>query len=233
MKRLLPLVALPALLACSCARSAVPQRSNPAASPAAAISTTSTATVPLIQSDAETTQPAPKPPDGPVLTPEQVWDKLFALIESLHSEADLDKAHIERVIGLPLAKRPESNVSEYIAGDTTARWRYAFDLLTYHDKDVRMAVKIWLPDADDNGDSSTCTYPLQAMRDALEQRGFEGRDMTAAMDGGFEWEYGRGRLGVYVSYYSTGNRYYPGTGKFCVQDIEMLFDIPQEDLRHG
>lgn len=232
MKRLLPLVALTGLLLCGCARSSDQPRVGPAASPVDTSATAINATPPTFPMQTETTQPAPKPPDGPVLTPEQVWDKLFALIESLHSEADLDKTRIERVIGLPLAKRPQSNVSEYIAGDTTAGWRYAFDLLTYHDKDVRMAVQIWLPHADDNGDSPTCTYPLQAMRDALEQRGFEGRDMTAPMDGGFEWEYGRGRLGVYVSYYSTGNRYYPGTGHFCVRDIEMLFDIPEEDLRH-
>ena len=67
------------------------------------------------------------------------------------------------------------------------------DGLTYHDKDIRMAVKIWLPDADDNGDSPTCTYPLQTMRDALGGRGFEGDDLTSPRDGGFYWRYGRGR----------------------------------------
>ena len=233
MKRLLPLVALTGLLLCGCARSSDQPRVGPAASPVDTSATAINAMQTESPMQTETIQPATKPPDGPVLTPEQVWDKLFALIDSLHSEADLNKAHIERVIGLPLAKRPESNVSEYIAGDTTAGWRYAFDLLTYHDKDIRMAVTAWLPDADDNGDSPACTYPLQTLRDALEQRGFAERDMTAPMEGIFYWRYGRARQGVYVSYYSTGNRYYPGTGEFCVQDVEIVLTIPEEDLRHG
>ncbi len=143
MKRVLPIVALTGLLLCGCARSSDQPRVGPAASPVDTSATAIKATPTESPMQTETIQSATKPPDGPVLTPEQVWNKLFALIESLHSEADLNKAHIERVIGLPLAKQPESNVSEYIAGDTTAGWRYAFDLLTYHDKDIRMAVMAW------------------------------------------------------------------------------------------
>lgn len=235
MKHHFPLAALIGLLLCGCVRSVDSPRTEPAAAPTIADAerkplTANTATVPPMQPASETPPPTVKPPDGPVLTPEQVWDKLFALIESLHSEADLNKAHIERVIGLPLATRLGDTSSQYIAGDTTAGWRYIFDLWTFNAKDVRGSFSAWLPDADDNGDSPRCTYPLQTLRDALERRGFEGRDMTAPLDGGFYWRYGRGRLGLYVSYYSTGNRYYPDTGQFCVRGIEMLFTIPEEDL---
>ena len=230
MKRLSPHVALAALLACGCVRSNDPPRDDPAASSTATPLTTSTATEPPMQSTSETPPPPTvKPPDGPVLTPDQVWEKLFALIESLHSEADLNKAHIEQVIGLPLSKRPESNVSEYIVGDTTAGWRYGFDLLTYYEKDIRITFKSWKPDTDQNGNSSICTYPLSSVRDEMRRRGFSEHRMTFEQDSQFAYDFTRDSLGLTANYYFNGvDLDYTNT---CLDRISMSFIIPIEELR--
>lgn len=125
-----------------------------------------------MQPASETPPPTAKPPDGPVLTPDQVWDKLFALIDSLHSEADLNQAHIEQVIGLPLTKRPESATSQYVAGDTNSNWRYAFDFRTYGQSGSLLNVSTWPHNLDKNGNSPICTYPLSKMREEVQRRGF-------------------------------------------------------------
>lgn len=172
-----------------------------------------------------------KPPDGPVLTPEQVWDKLFALIDGLHSEADLNKAHIERVIGLPLAKRRGSDVSEYVVGDTTAGWRYAYDLVTYHEKDIRMTFVTWMPGRDEKGNSSICTYPLNNVRDEMRRRGFSEHRMTFEQDSQFAYDFTRDSLGLTANYYFNGaDLDYSNT---CLDSVSISFIIPIEELRRG
>lgn len=226
----LTFVALAALLACGCARSADPPRADPVASPAVVAPTPrAVPSEPPMQT--EIIQPPTKPPDGPVLTPEQVWDKLFALIESLNSEADLNKAHIERVIGLPLARRSESTTSQYIAGDTDSNCGYAFDFRTYGRSSSLMTVSTWPHNAGQNGNSPICTYPLRKIREEMKLRGFSEHRMTFEQDSQFAYDFTRDSLGLTANYYFNGaDLDYSNT---CLDSISMSFIIPIEELRRG
>lgn len=186
-----------------------------------------------------TTPPSPvanaaKPPDGPELTPEQVWGKLLDLVESLHSEADLNRAHIERVIGLPLADRPGERFSQYIAGNTTANWRYIFDFLTYNQDDLRMSFAAYLPDLNSSTKvSPTCTFTFQQLHDELVARGFKAFDVTSAADRMYSWTFSRHPLVLNTYYYFVQPQeiYEADYRQACVSRVSMSFLIPEEQLR--
>lgn len=165
------------------------------------------------------------PPPGPTLTPEQVWDKLFALVESLHSEADLTRASAEQAIGLPLYPRPGEKHSQYIAGDTTAGWRYIFDLLTYNERDIRVALKTFQGDRDGLGNAPTCTYPMEAVRKEMRRRGFKEMDLTAEGDRSFYWQFARQDLSLNAMYYFSGEDY--DFTRTCLGGVNMAFTIPE------
>lgn len=178
--------------------------------------------------------PTTMPPDGPVLTPDQAWEKLLALVESLDGEADLNRAHVERVIGLPLAQRPDSRTSQFIAGDTTADWRYIFDLLRYSDDDVRMSFKTYLADMDTtNLVSPTCTYPFRQMHEELVSRGFKSHEMTAALDRAFWWQFSKDGLGIDTHYYFLRPQgpFEVDYEQACLRLVTLSFVIPPEKLR--
>ena len=182
-----------------------------------------------MQPASETPPPTAKPPDGCQSARTACPTLGRVSVRGLHSEADLNKAHIERVIGLPLAKRPESTVSEYIVGDTTAGWRYAFDFMTYDEKDIRMTFVTWMPDLDERGNSPTCTYPLDAMRNELRRRDFSEHGMTFEQDSQFAYNFTRGSLVLTVNYYFNGADL--DYTKTCLDSVSMSFVIPIEELR--
>src|SRR5690606_40412587 len=75
-----------------------------------------------------TSEPESPLPKGPVLTPEQVWDKLLAMIDAIDQREDLNQQHIEQAIGLTLHQPPGETHAKRAHGDTTAGWGYMFSL---------------------------------------------------------------------------------------------------------
>lgn len=162
---------------------------------------------------------------GPTLAPEQVWDKVFALIESLRSPADLNQAQIERVIGLPLLPQPGETSTQIVGGETTGGWRYFFDLSTYSDTDVRLGLHTYNSDRDDLGNSPTCTFPIKAFRKEMTRRGFEEKNLTSEGDRSFLWQFSKLPLTVDVAYYFEGKDY--DFDHTCVDFALMSFVIPE------
>lgn len=179
----------------------------------------------------DTRPPTPEPPDGPQLTPEQVWRKLMGLIDSLRDETDLNRGHIERAIGLPLAPDSESPATQGVYGKTTAGWSYIFELTRYSDDDVRASFGAYLPDLDTSTRvSPTCTFPLRELHEALLARGFKATDLTSEFDRSYQWVYDRDRFGLTVHYYF---RSLPGDyDATCVDYVVMSYAIPPEKLWH-
>jgi hypothetical protein len=174
---------------------------------------------------------APRPPDGPQLTPEQVWRKLMDLIDSLHDETDLDRVHIERVIGLRLSPRPEERDVQFIAGHSTAGWRYIFDLMRYSAEDVRAGFAVHLPDLNTSAYiSPTCTFPFRQLHDALLARGFEARNLTATGDRAYSWTFSRPPLVLNTYYYFLRPQEMDEANydEACVDRVVMSFVIPAE-----
>src|SRR5690606_18131310 len=115
-------------------------------------------------------EPEPPLPKGPVLTPEQVWDKLLAMIDAIDQREDLNQQHIEQAIGLTLQPQPGEPHFKVAHGDTTAGWGYLFDLSQFTEGDLRMWFDPYLPDADGQGNSPTCTLRTEELRAALLHR---------------------------------------------------------------
>ena len=175
---------------------------------------------------AAASEPEPPLPRGPVLTPEQVWDKLLAMIDAIGQREDLNRENIERAIGLKLYKRPGEAFSDRLVGDTTAGWSYVFDLSQYTEDDVRMAVRPFRPDAAFGvGNSPTCTWRTEELRAALRERGFDEEDMTVQGALYFNWQYVRGPMVVGVRYYFNEQRF--DFSNTCVSLVRVSFVIPE------
>ncbi|NLX07489.1 MAG: hypothetical protein GXY33_20295 [Phycisphaerae bacterium] len=175
---------------------------------------------------AAASEPEPPLPRGPVLTPEQVWDKLLAMIDAIGQREDLNRENIERAIGLKLYKRPGEAFSDRLVGDTTAGWSYVFDLSQYTEDDVRMAVRPFRPDAAFGvGNSPTCTWRTEKLRAALRERGFEEANRTVRGRNYFNWQYTRGAMVVRVRYYFDQEHLdYNST---CVDSVLVSFVRPE------
>lgn len=175
---------------------------------------------------ATTSEPDSRLPRGPVLTPEQVWDKLLAMIDAIGQREDLNRENIERAIGLKLYKRPGEAFSDRLVGDTTAGWSYVFDLSQYTEDDVRMAVRPFRPDAAFGvGNSPTCTWRTEKLRAALRERGFEEANRTVRGRNYFNWQYTRGAMVVRVRYYFDQEHLdYNST---CVDSVLVSFVKPE------
>ena len=107
---------------------------------------------------AATSEPDSRLPRGPVLTPEQVWDKLLAMIDAIGQREDLNQENIDRAIGLELQKRPGETHSNLVIGDTTAGWLYVFDLVAHTDSDISAWFRPRRLDMDAGRNSPTCTW---------------------------------------------------------------------------
>lgn len=157
---------------------------------------------------------SPKPSDGPELAPDQVWRKLLDLIEGMRSEADLKPAHVERVIGLPLNDRSESQKEQSVSGKTTAGWIYAFELHDNLGGKPTAVFDPYVPDLDRDSDvATTCTFPFQKLHDEMVRLGFKATNLgkssmgalgDVAMSGdiGF-WAFDRSPLSVDAHFYFT------------------------------
>ncbi|GHE25186.1 hypothetical protein [Vulcaniibacterium thermophilum] len=184
---------------------------------------------PMIAPD--TRPPTPEPPDGPQLTPEQVWRKLMGLIDSLRDETDLNRGHIERAIGLPLQQHDGSVRMTMIAGRTTGGWHYAFKLMTYSKADRRVAFDVYVPElSSSNGVAPTCTFPFRQLHDALLARGFEARNLTATGDRAYSWTFSRPPLVLNTYYYFLRPQEMDEANydEACVDRVVMSFVIPAE-----
>src|SRR5690606_8124380 len=170
-------------------------------------------------------EPEPPLPKGPVLTPEQVWDKLLAMIDAIGRREDLNQQHIEQAIGLSLQPQPGEPHFKVAYGDTTAGWGYLFDLSQYTEDDVRMSFLPYHPDADGQGNSPTCTWRTEDLRAALRQRGFSERDETASGALYFSWRYERGPSIVRVRYYFNEQKF--DFSNTCVSLVLVSFVIPE------
>ena len=175
---------------------------------------------------AATSEPDSRLPRGPVLTPEQVWDKLLAMIDAIERREDLNQENIERAIGLKLQKRPGEMFSDLVIGDTTAGWSYAFDLKKYTEDDVRMSFHPYRPDAEFGvGNSPTCTWRTEKLRAALRERGFDEESRIFTDRSYFNWQYTRGPMVVDVRYYFDQQHLdYAST---CVDSVLVSFVIPE------
>ena len=175
---------------------------------------------------AATSEPEPALPPGPVLTPGQVWDKLLAMIDAIEEREDLNQENIEQAIGLQLRKRPNETFSHLVAGNTTAGWRYTFDLTQYTEDDVRMSFRPYRPDAEFGvGNSPTCTWRTEKLRAALRERGFDEESRIFTDRSYFNWQYTRGPMVVDVRYYFDQQHLdYAST---CVDSVLVSFVIPE------
>lgn len=171
-------------------------------------------------------EPEPELPLGPELTPQQVWDKLMAMIDAIERPEDLNQANIERAIGLPLTRqsKPDERYRRSVVGDTTQGWRYIFSYVDYGNSDVRVALDAYRWDHDEVNNSPTCTWRTEGLRAVLRERGFEERNETFPADRAFTWHYSRGPKVIRVRYYFNAQDYdYDNT---CVDYVLLTFAPP-------
>lgn len=164
-------------------------------------------------------------PRGPVLTPEQVWDKLLAMIDAIEQREDLNKQNMERAIGLKLHKRPGETHSDLVIGDTTAGWLYVFDLVAYTDSDISAWFRPRRLDMGAGRNSPTCTWRTEKLRAALRERGFDEESRIFTDRSYFNWQYTRGPMVVDVRYYF--DRQHLDYTNTCVDSVLVSFVIPE------
>lgn len=183
--------------------------------------------------------PAPATPaaspsvDGPLLTPDAVWQKLILLAENLHSEQDLRRESIERLLGLPLKPRDGSDDAWFVAGPTNAGWNYIFELALISENDRRVEFTTYLPDLDTAAHvSPTCTFPFNRLQDALAQQGFDANDVSVSNDRIYAWKFTKNRLAIESYFYFT--RGYAGVNDpdfdtACVDKVSFSIRVPTEE----
>src|SRR5690606_14737684 len=174
---------------------------------------------------ATTSEPDSPLPRGPVLTPEQVWDKLLAMIDAIGQREDLNQQNIERAIGLKLHKRPGETHSNLVIGDTTAGWLYVFDLVAHTDSDISAWFRPRRLDLDAGRKSPTCTSRAEKLRAALRERGCDEESRIFTDRSYFSWQYTRGPMVVDVRYYFDQEHLdYTST---CIDSVLVSFVIPE------
>src|SRR5690606_10981931 len=137
----------------------------------------------------------------------------------------LNQQHIEQAIGLTLHQPPGEPHAKRAHGDTTAGWGYLFSLSQFTEDDIRMSFDPYLPDADGQGNSPTCTWRTEELRAALRQRGFSERDETSSGALYFSWRYERGPSIVRVRYYFNEQKF--DFSNTCVSLVLVSFVVPE------
>jgi hypothetical protein len=129
----------------------------------------------------------------------EIGGKLLALIDSIRSRRDLAQAHIERVTGLKLNTEPET-VYLYGAGGAIADgWSYRLGATAGDDDGVDSLLFTFNHAGGENVDMAPiCDPDFDAYRAALQEKGFDAKQVPGDRGSTRFWEFSRDGVTVRI-----------------------------------
>ena len=164
------LAAVVALSACS-VEGAADDSGQPAVADVAPVLATPEA--PAAQTEAPPQAAPAVAVQGPTISALQLRRRILDLIDSIQGPEDMSRAHLEKMMGVPLVPSQESTNYWRHQGMTDAGWGYAFGIKENRGEDLpKITIGFFSNDAQINEFASVCSYDLLELADEIVARDY-------------------------------------------------------------
>jgi hypothetical protein len=125
-------------------------------------------------------------------SPHELGDKLLALIDNIRSRDDLAAEHIERVTGLKLDPEADTVYLYGTGGEVADGWRYRLGAMAGdEDRASGLLFSFDHPEGEGADRAPVCDPDFESYRNALQQKGFDSRQIAGSRGGTRFWEFSR------------------------------------------
>jgi hypothetical protein len=125
--------------------------------------------------------------------------RLLALIDSIRNRGDLAQTHIERVTGLKLNTEPETVYLYGVRGPVADGWSYRLGATAGDDDGADSLMFTFNHSGGDGADMAPiCDPDFDAYRAALQEKGFEARQVPGDRGSTRFWEFSRDGVTVRI-----------------------------------